>query len=155
MATPDEITLYPDFRDLLGALAEGGVEYLLVGGYAVAYHGYPRTTGDLDVWFNPTLANAERFSAVLQKWGGFRASSVPPEKLMERERVFTLGRRPLRVDFMTDADGVAFDDCYARRVTAAIDGVTVTLIGLADLRANKAASGRDKDLIDLDYLPPG
>jgi len=128
------------------------VEYLLVGGYAVSCHGYPRATGDLDIWIDRTLANAEALSRTLQKFG-FSGATVPADRFLAEGRVFRMGVPPLRIDLLTNATGVDFAACYGRRVLRVVDGVEVSLIHLDDLKANKAACRRAKDSDDLEHLP--
>ncbi len=129
-----------------------GVEYLLIGGYAVGYYGYPRPTGDLDVWVATTPANASRLEAALRDFG-FPVSHLADDFAKEPERVLRMGMPPVRLEILTNISGVKFDECYARRVTDTFEGVAVNLISVADLRANKQAAKRKKDLADLDNLP--
>jgi len=141
-----------DFREFLKLLNEHGAEYLLIGGYAVGYHGYPRATADMDVWVSRTRANAERVAAALREFG-FALPEVTPELFLEPDRIVRMGVPPLRLEITTGISGVEFADCYGRRVAAVIDGLPVSVIALADLRTNKQASGRHKDLADLEQLP--
>lgn len=141
-----------DFREFFRLLNKAEVEYLLVGGYAVGIHGYPRPTADLDVWVATTPANAERVMTVLEEFG-FGGTGVCVEWLTQEHNVIRMGVPPLRVEIQTSISGVDFHDCYARAVTVDFDGVPAKVIGLDDLKRNKKASGRGKDLVDLDYLP--
>lgn len=152
MATRKKISLDPDFRDFIQLLNSEGVRYLLLGGYAVNYHGHHRFTADIDFWIEPELANAERLSRALQRFG-FSADTVKPEQFLELGKVHSIGMEPVRVDLLTGPSGVDFAAAYQRRVVDVLDGVEVSIISLADLRANKQASGRKKDLLDLDDLP--
>jgi hypothetical protein len=136
----------PDFTDFLRLLSEHRVDYLLIGGYAVGYHGYPRATGDMDIWIPVSPHVAEQMVAVFSDFG--------LQEGIDRD-LFLRGVPPNRLKVTTHIDGVTFADCYPRRVTADFQGVQVTLIGLRDLRANKLAAGRLKDLADLENLPPG
>lgn len=149
-----KVNLFPDFRELFESLNANKVEYLVLGGYAVVHYGYERTTGDIDVWIAVDEANAARVSEVLQRWGGFSADKVPPAMFLEPNKVYAFGRKPVRVDILTGPSGVTFGDCFARRNNVVWDGVPIPLIGLEDLRTNKLASGRPKDLADLPYLLP-
>jgi hypothetical protein len=124
------------------------IEYLVVGGYAVAYHGYPRATGDMDVWVAINPQNAAALSRALTKFG-FSASAVPDTLFLQSNQVVRMGVPPLRIDLLTTATGVEFSDCYSRRMVATIDGVEVNFIHVDDLKRNKLASGRNKDLNDL------
>lgn len=128
------------------------VEYLLIGGYAVGYHGYPRPTGDLDIWVRVDPDNAERVVAALVEFG-FEPQTVPPELFSQPGKIARMGVPPLRLELATQISGVEFGACYGRRVSAVIDGVPVDTICLTDLKAYKLASGRHKDLNDLEQLP--
>ena len=145
------IQLPPDFKEFLKLLNSHRVEYLLIGGYAVGYHGYPRPTGDMDVWIAVKPDNAARVARALTDFG-FSPEDVPTSLFMEPGRITRMGVPPLRLEIITGISGVKFEECFARRVTAAIDGVEVDLIALDDLRTNKKASGRHKDLNDLEQL---
>jgi hypothetical protein len=147
MAT--KIRLQADLKEFLSLLASNRVEYLLIGGYAVGYYGYPRPTGDMDVWIAISPQNAERVVSALTEFG-FTAST---EKFLEEKSVVRMGVPPFRLEILTTIDGVNFSECYAARNTVVIDDVEVSLINLHDLRVNKKASGRLKDLSDLENLP--
>lgn len=148
------VNLYPDFRGLLKSLNEHGVKFLVLGGYAVIHYGYERTTGDLDVWIAVDEKNAERVSAVLQSWGGFSPATVPARMFLEESKTYAFGRKPVRVDILTGPSGVNFDECFARRNEVVWDELVVPLISLEDLKANKLASGRLKDLADYAFFNP-
>ena len=144
-----------DFREFIGLLNARRVRYLVVGGYAVAYHGYPRTTGDIDIFVELSRRNAAALVAVFQRFG-FADSGIKPEFFMEEGEVVRLGREPLKLEILNDISGVTFAQCYKRRVRARIEGLRVNFIDLPDLVRNKRASGRDKDKLDLKNLPrPG
>ena len=144
--------LPPEFKRLLSALASNNVDYLVVGGYAVIYHGYVRTTGDLDIWVALHPENAAKLESAIRSLG-FNLPGLDAEWFLRKGSVLRIGQEPLRFDIMNDIDGVVFAECFARRVTTNLEGLPVNLISLADLRTNKRASGRNKDLADLDYLP--
>lgn len=146
-----EIELAEDFREFLALLKKHQVKYLLIGGYAVAFHGYPRFTGDLDIWIQPEPENARRVVEVLHEFG--ITTGVSEDLFRADSQMVRLGERPLRLDLTTSISGVDFSSCYGRRVTSIWDDVEVDLISLSDLRINKRASGRTKDLADLEYLP--
>jgi predicted nucleotidyltransferase len=146
------IRLPPDFKEFLRLLNSHRVEYLLIGGYAVAYHGYPRPTGDMDIWIAVSSQNATRVMAALVEFG-FRADDVPVDLFTEPGRIVRMGIPPMRLEIVTTISGVDFAFCYARRASAVVDGVAVNIIGLDDLKTNKKASGRHKDLNDLEQLP--
>lgn len=146
------ILLPPDFKEFLQLLNDHHVDYLLIGGYAVGYHGYPRATGDMDIWIAITPQNAEKLVAVLDAFG-FNAASITADLFLQPDNVIRMGKPPLRLEILTTISGVEFADAYAQRVTDTIDGVTVNIISLDQLKVNKRASGRLKDLSDLENLP--
>jgi predicted nucleotidyltransferase len=141
-----------DFKEFFRSLNKAAVEYLLVGGYAVSIHGYVRPTADLDVWVATTPNNADRVMAALTEFG-FGATGVHREWLLEDHNVIRMGVPPLRLEIQTSISGMIFSECYTRAQTVDIDGVPVKVISLEDLKRNKKAAGRLKDLADLDYLP--
>jgi predicted nucleotidyltransferase len=144
--------LPPDFREFLQLLNSKDVEYLLVGGYAVGYHGYPRATGDMDIWVAIHPQNAERVVEVVREFG-FDLPEVSTELFLREERIVRMGVPPFRIEIFTTISGVEFSECYAERVVDVMDGVEVSLINLEHLKANKQASGRPKDINDLQSLP--
>jgi len=148
-----DLALPDDFKEFLRLLRLHGVDYLLIGGYAVGYYGYPRATGDLDVWIAQTADNAERVVSVLQAFG-FGVSELTGALFLRQGSMVRLGNAPLRIEILTGVSGVSFDDCYRERNEVVIDGVEVAVISLPCLRTNKQASGRLKDLDDLLHLPP-
>ena len=141
-----------DFREFLLLLGEHEVEYLLVGGYAVSYHGYPRATVDLDIWVNRVLENALKLVTALKEFG-FGVQGLTPELFTETENIIRMGEPPLRIEIITSASGVEFSKCYQNRIIDEIDGVRVNFINLEELKQNKEAAGRHKDLDDLEHLP--
>ena len=141
-----------DFKEFLRLLGAHSVEYLLVGGYAVAYHGYPRATADLDVWISLNPINAEKTVAALREFG-FDLPDLRPEIFLQEQKIIRLGRPPLRIEIATSISGVAFADCYRARLVTQLDDVAVNLIDLEHLKVNKRAAGRHKDLDDLENLP--
>ena len=146
------VNLPPDFKDFLRLLKAHQVEYLLVGGYAVAYHGYPRATADMDIWIAINPQNAGKLVAVLKEFG-FDLAELSPELFLEKNRIIRMGVPPVRIELITTISGVEFETCYANRVVDELDGIEVNLIDLEHLKINKAASGRHKDLEDLQHLP--
>ena len=142
--------LPPDFREFLRLLNSHGVKYLLVGGYAVGYYGYPRATADIDLWVE---TGAENVAKLISALAAFGFAGVEPELFAKDEQVIRMGVPPLRIELLTSVSGVTFEDCYPARTQATLDEVEVSLIGLKDLKTNKAASGRYKDLNDLEHLP--
>lgn len=143
--------LADDFKEFLSLLNAHQVEYLVVGGYAVAYHGYPRATGDLDLWISSETSNAEKIVDVLRSFG-FGVPGLSAELILRR-KILRMGMPPIRIELMTQIAGVDFADCYSRRVEAHLDGVPAPLINLQDLKRNKGAAGRAKDQNDLENLP--
>ena len=143
--------LTKDFKEFIKLLNENNVEYLVVGGYAVAYHGYPRYTGDLDIWFNPTTENVEKILNVLVEFG-FSSLQIHKEDLLKPGNIIQLGFPPVRIDLLNEIDGVDFFSCYSRRITVTSDEPVVNYICLPDLINNKKASGRHRDLDDLENL---
>jgi predicted nucleotidyltransferase len=149
-----ETQLPPDFRDFLKLLNSEGVEYLVVGGYAVSFHGYPRPTGDLDIWIAIAIENAKKVRTVLEHFG-FAQDRRAPEEFLTPNQIFRMGVPPVRIEVLTGATGVDFATCYPRRVEAELDGVVVKFLSRDDLIANKRAAGRHKDLNDVERLTGG
>lgn len=146
------IRLPTDFKEFLRLLDASGVEYLVIGGYAVGFYGHPRATGDMDIWVASSEENAARVVQALRSFG-FDSPDLSTALFTEVGQIVRMGLPPMRLELLTEIDGVEFEGCYARRHRETIDGVVVSLISLADLRTNKAASGRHKDLADLEELP--
>lgn len=144
--------LPPDFREFLECLNAAGVEYLLIGGHAVSYHGYPRTTSDMDVWVNRTPENAQRVIAAVQRFFGLPMEGLTEAQLLDPENVTHFGARPQLIEILNRISGGDFAIAWARRVETSYDGVPTHIIALEDLRLNKTASGRHKDLADLENL---
>jgi hypothetical protein len=145
------IQLPPDFKEFLQLLNSERVEYLLVGGHAVAYYGYPRATGDMDIWIAISPANAVGVARVLERFG-FSKKTAVPDLFLKEDAVIRLGVPPLRIDLLTSVTGVEFAECYTRHTLATLDGVEVKIISLDHLRANKRTIARAKDLDDLEHL---
>lgn len=141
-----------DFKEFLKSLNAHGVEYLLIGGYAVGYYGYPRATGDMDIWIAVHPDNADRMVRALKSFG-FDSPDVSADIFLQEKSIIRMGRPPIRIEIITKISGVSFEECYSQRVIDTIDGVQVALISLPHLKINKQASGRHKDLDDLEHLP--
>jgi len=141
----------PDFRELLALLNAHSVEYMIVGGYALAFYGAPRFTGDLDVFVRPTAQNAGRILAALNDFG-FGSLNLGAEDFSTQDRVVQLGVPPVRVDLITSLSGVSWETCWASRQPGAYGDVPVAFIGREQFIANKRAVGRTKDLADLEAL---
>ena len=146
------IHLPSDFKEFLKLLNAHQVEYLLIGGYAVGYHGYPRATVDMDIWIAMNPANSERIVTVLKEFG-FDLPELSPELFLKEWQIIRLGVPPVRIELATTLSGVNFNECYAERVVDILDGVKVNLISLKHLKINKKASGRHQDLADIENLP--
>jgi hypothetical protein len=146
------VNLPPDFKEFLQLLSAHQVEYLLIGGYAVAYHGYPRATADMDIWIARHPQNAEKVVAALKAFG-FDLPELSPALFLKEGQIIRMGVPPLRIEIATSISGVRFDVCYAARVIDILDEVEVNVISLPHLKVNKKAAGRHKDLDDLENLP--
>ena len=146
------IQLPPDFKEFLRSLNAHKVEYLLIGGYAVNYHGYPRATADMDIWIAIHPTNAKRVVTALKEFG-FDLPDLSPELFLREWQIIRLGVPPVRIEIATTISGVNFAECYGERVEDSVDGVPVNLISLRHLKVNKKASGRHQDLADLEHLP--
>jgi predicted nucleotidyltransferase len=127
------------------------VEYLLIGGYAVCYHGYYRNTNDIDFWIAVHPENARKMTAVVKEFG-FDLPEVSEAVFLNKGRIIRMGVEPTRIEILTEISACEFDECYARRTEATLDGVPVCLISLSDLIRNKIKSGRLKDLDDVQHL---
>lgn len=137
-----------DFRDFLRLLNEAGAEYLLVGGYAVGHHGFPRATGDIDLWIDATPTNGARVLSALERFG-FTDTGATVETFTRPDRVIRLGVPPMRIELLTGIDGLMFSDAYPRREWLEANELRVPVISREDLLVNKRASGRPQDLADL------
>ena len=140
-----------DLRELLALFNTTGVEFLVVGGHAVAFHGRPRLTDDLDLFVRPDLTNGERIVQALQQFG-FGSRELTPADFLADDRVIQLGRAPNRVDLLTRLYGVDFSDAWGRRVAARLDDAQVWIISREDLIKNKRETGRMQDLADVEFL---
>ena len=137
-----------DLKEFLRLLVEHEVEFMLVGAHAIAFHAFPRNTGDIDFWVRRTRENAVRTLAALDEFG-FGSLGLTIEDLIDPNKVIQFGREPNRIDILTFLTGLEYDDCAARSVSATYEGVPVKIIGIDDLVANKKATGRDKDALDV------
>lgn len=147
-----DMQLPQDFKEFLKLLNSHEVEYLLVGGYAVGYHGHPRATNDLDIWIAVSLENARRLVGVLKQFG-FDLPELDETLFLLPDSIVRMGIPPMRIELLTSVSGIEFVASYAKRVVANLDGVQVNLISLDFLKQNKQAAGRFKDLDDLQHLP--
>jgi predicted nucleotidyltransferase len=147
-------TIAKDFKEFLKLLEDRSVEYLLVGGYAVAFHGYPRATIDFDIWVRPSIDNAKKVFAALVEFG-FPTQGMDEATFASVGIGARMGVPPLRLEVITFADGLVFERAYANRIRARIDDIDINIVSLEDLKHNKQTVGRNKDLADLDHLPGG
>ena len=145
------LNLLPDFKEFLRLLNSNGVEYLLIGGYAVGYYGYARATTDIDVWVAMHQDNADRIVLTLREYG-FDVPELSPALFLKDNAIVRMGVPPFRIELLTRISGVSFDEAYQDRVSGTLDGVEVTIISKQYLKLNKRASGRKKDLVDLEHL---
>lgn len=140
-----------DFRDFLKLLNSKKVEYLLIGGYAVGYYGYPRATADMDIWIAISKENAKKIVGAIKDFG-IKAPELNENIFLEPGKIIRMGYPPIRIEVLTGISGVNFEQCYARRKETKIDGIKLKIISFEDLLKNKKASGRYKDLNDLENL---
>jgi predicted nucleotidyltransferase len=143
--------LNQDFKEFIQSLNDNQVQYLVIGGYAVALHGYPRYTKDIDIWIGISHDNATRLLSALVQFG-FGTLDLAIEDFTTPNQVIQLGYPPNRIDMITTPDGVLFEDCYPLRLEVEMNGLMVNFIDLENLKLNKKASGRLQDLADLENL---
>jgi hypothetical protein len=143
--------LNEDYRDILQALADEKVRFLLVGAYALAAHGYPRATMDIDIWIMPSRENADAVLRALRRFGA-AMQNLTREDLQTDGTVFQIGIAPRRIDIITAASGLRFEDTFARSMAIDLEGIEVHVPCLHDLIRNKRASGRTRDLADAEAL---
>ncbi len=143
--------LNQDFKEFIQSLNDNDVLYLVIGGYAVALHGYPRYTKDIDIWIEMSPQNATNMVEALEQFG-FGSLGLQSADFLVPEQIIQLGYPPNRIDLITTPPGVDFESCYASRVEVVIDQVTVNFIDLDNLKKSKKASGRLQDLADLENL---
>jgi predicted nucleotidyltransferase len=140
-----------DFREFLRLLNRHRVKYLVVGGYSVAFHGYPRYTGDIDIFVAISPRNASSLVKVFRDFG-FADGAPEPAAFQQRGQILRIGREPMRLEILNEIDGVTFDECYARRTRARLDNLVVNFIGYDDLLVNKRRANRPKDRADVAVL---
>ena len=145
------MVLNKDFREFIELLNDHKVSYLIVGGYAVAFHGYPHYTKDLDIWVWLDKGNAERLLKTLEDFG-FGSLDLKIDDFLDPEQVIQLGYPPNRIDILMDLTGVDFEDCFSSKVEVNIEGTIIYFIDLQNLKKNKQATGRHQDLADLENL---
>ena len=140
-----------DFRDLLHLFNEQKVKYLVVGGYALAFHGAPRFTGDIDLWVRTSAENADKIINALNEFG-FGALGITKQDLTQDDQVLQLGYPPIRIDIMTSIDGVDFDEAFNNSLITSYGDIKIKIISKDDFIKNKRATGRYKDLADIEAL---
>jgi len=140
-----------DFKEFVALLNKHDVQYLVVGGYAVAIHGYPRYTKDLDVWIALSPENADKILKALDDFG-FGKLNLTAEDFSEPDQIIQLGFPPNRIDIMTSLSGVDFKNCYETRLEVNLDGIAVVIIDRMNLKKNKLATGRPQDLADAENI---
>ena len=140
-----------DFKEFIELLNAHNVKYLIVGGYAVAFHGYPRYTKDLDVWIELSLENADKILEALEKFG-FGSLDLKLEDFLEDDQIIQLGYPPNRINILTTFKDLKFEDCYKARIDVEIQGLHINFIDIESLKKNKRATGRPQDLADAENL---
>ncbi|MBK7873890.1 MAG: hypothetical protein IPJ74_26165 [Saprospiraceae bacterium] len=144
--------LNQDFKEFIELLNFHKVRYLVVGGYAVGFYGYPRYTGDIDIWIAISADNAAKVLAVLHDFD-FGSLPIQTQDLLQEDLVLQLGQEPIRIDLLTSVTGIHFEECYPHATIAQLNGLEIYFVDLAHLKENKRATGRQKDLGDLENLP--
>ncbi len=146
--------LNSDYRDMLQVLLDNGVKFILVGAYAMGAHGYPRATGDIDIWVEPSEDNSRRVYRSLAAFGA-PLHQIDENTFVKPSIVFQIGVAPRRIDIITTISGIEFERAYQQRLTIEVDGLPVPILSYDDLVKNKRATGRDKDRLDADRLEKG
>lgn len=143
--------LNKDYREMLQGLLDNKVEFLVVGAYAMAAHGYPRATGDLDLWVFTSRENAEKVYKALGEFGA-PLEQIDKNSFSEKGIIFQIGVAPCRIDIITQIDGVEFEQAYPKRKEIEIDGIKIPVISKEDLIHNKESTGREKDKLDSKFM---
>jgi predicted nucleotidyltransferase len=147
------IPLPRDFQDFLRLLNANEIRYVVIGGYAVAFHGYVRYTGDLDIFVELSLKNAGKLARALREFG-FDLPAVQPALFLRKGKIIRMGHEPMRLEILNEIDGVSFQECYRRRRIASLGRLKINFIALPQLLKNKRATRRQKDLADVEALTP-
>jgi predicted nucleotidyltransferase len=145
------MTLDKDFEDFVSLLNKHAVDYMVVGGYALAFHGKPRHTGDLDIWIDISVENSEKMVKVISEFG-MASIGLTKTDFLQKGIITQIGYPPLRIDILNEIDGVIFKEAYPNKSMIDVDGLAVNYIGLNDLITNKQASGRHQDITDVKEL---
>jgi hypothetical protein len=140
-----------DFIDFINLLNQHGVDYMIVGAHALAFHGRPRHTGDLDIWIKPSNENADKMITVINDFG-FSSLGLTGSDFLKENYVTQLGYPPLRIDILNSISGVEFDEGYENKIRGEVDGLVVNFINVSDFIKNKETTGRAKDLGDIASL---
>lgn len=143
--------LNPDFKEFFQLLNKNNVRYLVIGGFAVAFHGYPRYTKDIDIWLWINPENAKNVIRTLEDFG-FKSLGLSIDDFLESETIIQIGHPPNRIDLIMTASGVDFEECYQSKIEEEIDGVNIPFIDLENLKKNKLATGRTQDMADVENL---
>ena len=143
--------LNQDFKEFIQSLNDNGVRYLVIGGYAVAFHGHPHYTKDIDIWVSMDAKNAANIVKALEQFG-FASLGLQVSDFTTPDQIVQFGYPPNRIDLITTTPGIEFEPCYASRVQTEIDGVQVSFIDLENLKRTKKAVGRHQDLADIENL---
>ncbi len=143
--------LNEDYKEMLSLFLENKVEFLVVGAYAMGVYGFPRATGDIDLWINTTELNSQKVLKSLQEFGA-PLNNLESKDFMQKGVVFQIGVVPRRIDIITEIDGVKFDEAFKKRTTVEVEGLSVPIISKENLLINKLASGRPKDKLDAEFL---
>jgi hypothetical protein len=143
--------LNQDFKEFIQLLNANQVKYLVIGGYAVAIHGHPRYTKDIDIWIETSPENSQKLMEALIEFG-FGSLGLDAEDFQSPDQIIQLGYPPNRIDLITTPDGIEFESCYQAKIEVKINDINVNFIDLENLKKNKQASGRLQDLADLENL---
>ena len=143
--------LNKDYKDILSVLSKRKVKFILVGAYAMAVQGYPRSTMDIDLWVMPDPENALLVLQALSEFGA-PSGELSPEDLQQEDLIFQIGVAPRRIDIITSADGLTFNEAYANSELIEIEGIAVRVLSISDLIKNKRSTGRLRDLADVETL---
>jgi len=143
--------LHPDFKEMLSCLKDEEVDFIIVGAYALAAHGFPRATGDLDIWVRNDPGNALKIMRAVSKFGA-PATHLSAEDFTSSDQIVQFGVEPCRIDLLTGIDGVQFDEAWQNRVSITLDNIEIPILSKQDLLKNKLETGRDKDQGDIIWL---
>ena len=145
------MVLNQDFKEFLQSLNDNNVRYLVIGGYAMAFHGHPRYTKDLDIWIDLDQSNATKIVQALRDFG-FSSLNLEPTDFLEPDTTIQLGYPPLRIDLLMGLKGAAFDDCFPHRKVETVEGIKINIIDKLNLILLKREAGRPQDMADIENL---